>query len=133
MKTKLYKMWLEFCKNKHCPMLDEKKLPSGQISGLVSFNAKPREYVIMTRPSPEYDAWRAFMKAHDPDLVLAFIVKNFNTFKDSFPSGCIYLDLNQAKVSDVMKKMNRKTQSEFKRALCNDMQERDKRRKSGVR
>ena len=94
------------------------------VLGKVTFTYKLSAEEIK-RPSSKYDAWRAFMVAHEPDMILAFIVKNFDVFKDVFPCGCVWLDLNNVNVNDIMRKKNRALREEFKAALAKDMKEHD--------
>lgn len=80
MKTKLYKMWISFCKDypPDVPIYNR------------SFNSMP-----------EYYAWVAFERAIDPASVACFIFKNWYLFKNRFPLASIWLDMQQLDASYV--------------------------------
>lgn len=133
MRAELYKMWVKFCqKQPHILMNDEKMLPDRSYVGWVSFNY---EYgsVKMTCPSPEYDAWKAFYLAKDPNCIVKFIAKNFNAFREWFPTTCVFFDLHQ--VDDPSKILMPKYQhlvEGFRKAVYEDslfVDERKKKRK----
>lgn len=130
MKTKLYKMWIEFCNSqKYISMMDESLDPDKEyVSGkvLFSYKASPMK---ATYPSAQYNAWRAFRNALDPDTVVKFLCLNFDVFKDDFPLACVFLDLHNLKPEDMIKNESKCFADEFKIALSNDMREREMKRK----
>ena len=133
MRTELYKMWVKFCrKQPHILMDDEKMLPDRSCIGSVSFNyACPN--VKMKCPSLEYDAWKAFYLAKEPDCIVKFIVKNFKTFKKWFPMTCVFFDLHR--VDDPSKLLMPKYQhlvEEFRKVLYKDSFAIDERKREDV-
>lgn len=133
MRTKLYKMWMKFCRRQnHVLMLDEKMLPDRSCIGFVSFNYK-HVNVEMKRPSPEYDAWKAFYLAKDSDYIVKFIVKNFKTFREWFPMTCVFFDLHH--VDDPSKLLMSKCQhlvKGFRKAMYEDSFVIDERKKKRI-
>lgn len=141
MKTKLYSMWLKFCKtsDKWWTMADTAWIDSktGRTyspydvaignaknvvhAGIIRFNCKHPGTKVRDR-SPEYHAWNAFMTAKESlDSVIEFIVKNFKTFKNYLPATCIFLDLYNLKPRDILKWCNEPLMKEFKHALIADI------------
>ena len=144
MKTKLYSMWLKFCKapGKQRAMarstwIDSKTghayssydVTIGNAKnvvreGIIYFNYKHLGIKVRDK-SPEYHAWNAFMTAKEsPVNIIEFIAKNFKTFKSYIPATCIFLDLNLLKPKDMLKQYNKPLMEEFKRALISDIDSR---------
>lgn len=145
MKTKLYSMWIKFCKapDKWRAMTDNAWFdpntghaysPYDVImgnaknvvhEGVIRFNCK--HYGTKVRDgSPEYHAWNAFMTAKESlDSIIEFIIKNFKTFKSYLPATCIFLDLYNIKPRDMLKQYDKPLMEEFKHALKADIDSRN--------
>ena len=133
MKTKLYKMWIDFCRSfGYMTMglftrLDEHSNP---VYGVVTFNWK-FPCIKVKYPSPEYDAWRAFMHAKDPDKIIEWICKNFDLLSSILPATCIFLELHCIGIDDILEIWSTYRKSpdmqknaflnEFKKALVADI------------
>ena len=144
MKTKLYSMWLKFCKasDKWRAMacsewIDSKTGHTYSPYDVIVGNAKniARKGIIYFNykqpgtkardDSPEYDAWNAFMTAKESsDSIIEFLIKNFKTFKNYLPATCIFLDLHNLKPEDMLKQNNKPLVEELKRALISDIDSR---------
>lgn len=96
MRLKLYKMWLDFCKSEDVLLANEHTIDEHTSTGLVTFNYK-HELMEIKKPSPEYDAWRAFYLAKNSEMIVRFIAKNFSLLKEHFPTTCVFFDLHQVK------------------------------------
>lgn len=144
MKTKLYSMWIKFCKapGKWRAMacnawIDSKTghaySPYDVImstaknvvhEGIIRFNYKHPGTKVRGM-SPEYHAWNAFMTAKESsDNIVEFIAKNFKTFKRYLPATCIFLDLHNLKPKDMLKQCNEPLMEELKHALIIDIDNR---------
>ena len=143
MKTKLYSMWIEFCKEpgKWRAMANNAYIDSttGRAygpydtimgsaknivhEGIIRFNCK-HSGTKARDGSPEYHAWNAFMTAKKVDNIIEFIAKNFKTFKSYLPTTCIFLDLYNIKPGDMLKQYNKLLMEEFKHALIADIDSR---------
>lgn len=102
MKTKLYKLWINYCNELGCldmQRIHEKPSLSDIDTGIVYFNYnKP---LRMLYPSSVYDAWRAFMYSQNATYVIRFIFKHWQQFKDIFTMTSIWMDLNQYSLSSI--------------------------------
>ena len=145
MKTKLYSMWLKFCKAPGkwramtCNAWIDSKTGHAYSSYDVTIvgNAKNvvREGIIcfnytqlgtkVRDGSPEYHAWNAFMTAKESSVsIIEFIAKNFKTFKNYLPATCIFLDLYDLKPEDMLKLYDKPLMRELKHALIADIDSR---------
>lgn len=143
MKTKLYSMWIKFCKSPgkwramaNSAWIDSKTghvyssydVAVGNVKnvvreGIICFNYKHSGTKVRDR-SPEYHAWNAFMTAKEFSDIIEFIVKNFKTFKSNLLATCIFLDLHNLKPRDMLKQCNELLMNEFKCALIADIDSR---------
>ena len=132
MKTKLYKMWLDFCKDKNICLDEETMLDDGTVIGYAYFNYKSGKEVKMANPSPEYDAWRAFMQIKDCTEVTKFIAKNFDLLKEWFPAAAVFLDLHQLEAAELLDSANINMFIEFHKAIYKDAYLIDQRKRRDV-
>lgn len=145
MKTKLYSMWIKFCKapGKWRAMACNAWIDSktgyayspydvivGNVKnvvheGIICFNYKHPGTKVRDG-SPEYHAWNAFMTAKESSSnIVEFIAKNFKTFKSNLPATCIFLDLHNLKPRDMLKQCNKPLMEELKHALIIDIDSRN--------
>jgi hypothetical protein len=132
MKTELYKMWLDFCKDKNFGLNRETMLDDGTIIGYAYFSYKSGKEIKMANPSPEYDAWRAFMQIKDCMEVTKFIVKNFDLLKEWFPAAAVFLDLHQLEAAELLDTANRSVLIDFHKAVYQDAYLIDQRKRRHV-
>lgn len=144
MKTKLYSMWIRFCKAPGkqramgCHALVDSKTGHAYSSydvtignaknvvreGIICFNYKHPGTKVRDK-SPEYYAWNAFMTAKESLYnIIEFIAKNFKTFKSYLPATCIFLDLYNFKPEDMLKLYDKPLMEELKHALIADIDSR---------
>lgn len=144
MKTKLYSMWIKFCKapSKWRAMEDNVWVDSrtgrtysrydvivGHVKnvvheGIIRFNYEHPGTKVRDR-SPEYHAWNAFMTAKASSVsIIEFIAKNFKTFKSCLPATCIFLDLYDVKPEDMLKLYGTPLMEELRHALMADIDSR---------
>lgn len=149
MRTKLYRMWVRFCKAPEKwramanqvwvdPKTNEQytnydmacgKAPNAICRGVIYFNSKFINGLCIDDRSPEYHAWNAFMTAKDSIKdILIFIMKKFNIFKEYLPATVIVLDINNLKPKDAIKTIsdnaydiNNEFINDLKRALITDI------------
>ena len=70
-------------------------------------------------------AWNAFMTAKESSVsIIEFIAKNFKTFKSCLPATCIFLDLYNLKLEDMLKLYDMPLMEELKHALIADIDSR---------
>ena len=102
MKTELYKMLIDFCKDEDMRMSGEVLLENGEKTGEICFRYDGLASKVKN-PSPEYDAWRTFMAMRgNAKKIIEFIASKFDIFKDMFPTVCVTLDLHQIELSTVI-------------------------------
>lgn len=146
MKTKLYKMWVEYCTSiGYVKMMNDgldyafphtgivyNPQPEKRLVGHVSFNFI-RHNIKMTYPSSEYDAWRAFTLALNPKYIIDFLLLNYDVFKNDLPQTTIFLDLHQTTASQIYSALHKKQSisnddiqmiNNFKLALNSDLKSR---------
>ena len=129
MKTKLYKMWLNFCsaKCRHLKMGDPYSININvgmQEYGWASWNYS-YDNVILRYGSKDYYAWNAFMHAKDPDVIVQFIVKHIKTFSNDLPRTAIFLDLNKMTCTSILKKCNKTAYKNLRNAVYLDAKDID--------
>ena len=132
MKTELYRMWLDFCKDKNFSLNRETMLDDGTVIGYAYFSYKSGKEIKMANPSPEYDAWRAFMASKDCLEVTQFIAKNFDVLKAWFPAAAVFLDLHQMEAIELLDAVNVTALIEFHKAVYKDAYLIDQRKRTDV-
>lgn len=110
MKTKLYRMWIKHCmKNTYAmyqPMWLQRDSNSKLLYGIIRFNNSLFGERVKFRSS-KYKAWNAFMHANafkhakDVDSLVDFLIAHWKTFKSSFPSALVVLDLHNANIKSL--------------------------------
>ena len=114
MRTKLYKMLITYCKGNH-------NFNHDPCIATIRFSYGGR-FTNVYKHSPEYYAWLAFLKSSDADIMLDFIILNFDQLKQYLPSACIWLDLHQMSIDDLIRKdVDSPERNEFAYSIMQDV------------
>lgn len=114
MRTKLYKMLIAYCKGKY-------SFNNDSHIATIRFSYSGR-FTNVYKHSPEYYAWLTFLRASDVDIILDFIMLNFDQLKQHLPSACIWLDLHQMTIDDLIPKdIGSPERNEFAYSIMQDV------------
>lgn len=97
MKTKLYRMWIEFC-NK--PEYQKRMYTELHSTGDITFNGLSW-YVSISRNSHLYKVWNALQNMTNERAIFNFIVEKFHVFVKHLPEVQVFLDLQNISIRDL--------------------------------
>ena len=132
MKTKLYRMWIKHCMKNTYAMCHQTWLQrdskskthiycgrdtppqNAKLYGIIRFNNSLFGEQVEFKSS-KYQAWNAFKHTKVVDSVIDFLIAHWKTFKSSFPSALVVLDLHNANIKSL------KNDIDLRKAICKAM------------